>query len=169
MLDSVITSSATEGEAWMMRRIPTWCGVLILVSAIAVPFAIPAGGAAPARAAAEAESFALLARAGSLGELRQAVGPLGAVLELRGGGWVAIRYRDSHAFPGWSSAVARDSGGAWFASREHFCGRFQIHRQLRERGEEGLPELRAVEGSGSLEAARGLLVGLGFRPVPAPE
>jgi hypothetical protein len=141
---------------------------MTVATVIAAAVAIPPGAATRARAAAEAESFALLARARSPAELREVVGPLGAVLALRGGGWVAIRYRDSHAAPGWSSAVARDSGGAWFTSGEHFCGRFQLHRQLRERGEKGLTELRAVEGAESLEAARGLLVGLGFHRVPAP-
>jgi hypothetical protein len=65
--------------------------------------------------------------------------------------------------------VARDSGGAWFVSREHFCGRFRIHRQLRERGEDGAAELRAVEESASLEAARARLVELGFQPASPPK
>jgi hypothetical protein len=150
-----------------MRRVPTWLGVLILLAVVGVPLAGGWGWAERSRAAAEAESFAVLAAAGSPAELREAVGHLGVLLEVRGG-WVAIRYRDSHAAPGWSSAVARDSGGAWWVSREHFCGRFAIHRQLRERGEEGSADLRAVEDAGSLKAARAALVEIGFRSVSPP-
>lgn len=152
----------------MGRRVPTWLGVLILLAVVAVPFAGGRGWAERSRAAAEAESFAVLAAAGSPAELREAVGHLGIVFEVRGGGWAAVRYRDSHAAPGWSSAVARDSGGGWWVSREHFCGRFAIHRQLRERGDEGLADLRAVEEAGSLEAARAALAAIGFRPGSPP-
>jgi hypothetical protein len=69
----------------MSRRISTRTAVLILLAVIAAPFAMAWGVAAHARAVAEAESFAVLARAGSPAELRTAVGPLGVVLELRGG------------------------------------------------------------------------------------
>jgi hypothetical protein len=159
----------SPGHDPMMPRIPAWIGVLVLVSVVAASSALLLAGMDSARNAAEAESFAVLQGAQSLPELRVGIGPLGVLLELRGGDWVAIRYRDSHAAPGWSSAVARDSGGAWFASREHFCGRFQIHRQLRERGEVGLAELRAIEESFSLEEARHRLVGLGFHPLQCAE
>jgi hypothetical protein len=62
--------------------------------------------------------------------LETAVGPLGTVLLLRDGSWLAIRYKDSHAYPAWSLAVARDSGGTWFESTEHFYGSFRVIRQL---------------------------------------
>ncbi|MBN9519416.1 hypothetical protein J0H58_12980 [bacterium] len=152
----------------MGRRVPTRLGVLILLTVVGVPLAGSWWRVERSRAATEAESFAALSAAGSPVELREVVGQLGVVLDVRGGGWVAVRYRDSHAAPGWSSAVARDSGGGWWVSREHFCGQFAIHRELRGRGEEGAADLRAVEEAGSLEAARAVLAGIGFRPVSPP-
>jgi len=65
----------------------------------------------------ERDSFTVLAAASTAEELTEAVGNLGIVLPTLDGGWVAIRYLDSHG-SGWSSAVARDSGGGWFVSRE---------------------------------------------------
>ena len=58
----------------------------------------------------------MLARVESEKDLASVVGHYGVLLRLRNGAWIAIRYRDSHASPGWSSAVVRDSGGAWFVS-----------------------------------------------------
>ncbi len=113
--------------------------------------------------------FDLLKCANSSGELKEAVDSLGIVLENKSGNWVAIRYRNSHAAPGWSAAVARDSGGGWFTSPKHFCGRFRSHRIEREKGQEGLAELPAVEESDSLESARARLVEMGFRQVAAPD
>lgn len=150
-----------------MRRILIALGIVVVLAVFGVPGA-DSWQAERARAAAEAESFALLAAADSLVDLREAVGHLGAVLEVQGGEWVAIRYRDSHAGPGWSSAVARDSGGGWWVSGEHFCGRFVIHLRLKEQGKEGSPDLCAVENAASLEVARSLLMGLGFRAVSPP-
>jgi hypothetical protein len=65
-------------------------------------------------------------------ELEHVVGPLGRVFRFPDGSWIAIRYRDSHSSPGWSLAVARDSAGKWFESREHFCGAFVILQDLDE-------------------------------------
>jgi hypothetical protein len=159
----------------MSWRIPTRTGVLILAGAIGVPLAadwVWAERGRPAaesrRSAVEAESFARLAAARGPAELGEAVGPLGVVLQVPGGAWIAVRYRDSHAAPGWSSAVARDSGGGWFVSREHFCGRFQGHRLRREQGEAGDLGLVAVERAEGLEAARAGLVAMGFQPASPP-
>jgi hypothetical protein len=150
-------------------RLPGWLAYTILFGVVSFLFLFPVAHSRRSRAAAEAESFDLLRHAASPAELREAVGNLGIILQTRDGGWIAIRYRDSHAAPGWSSAVARDSGGAWFVSDVHFCGRFQIYRILKERGEDLPEELRSIEDAKELETARELLIGLGFQRVPAPE
>jgi hypothetical protein len=75
-------------------------------------------------------------------ELRTAVGKWGAFFPLRDGSWVAVRYTDTHAAPGYSCAVAHDSGGQWFYSRHHFCGRFRSYLQL----EKQMRESAAVTG-----------------------
>jgi hypothetical protein len=132
---------------------------------------LPPGPNLAARQRAEADSFRALARAGPAEELTRAVGDLGVVLRPRIGGWVAVRYRDSHVGGIWSSAVARDSGGAWFVSDRHYCGRIAVYRRWREQPEgPGLPadaELRALE-EGDLDSARGGLEARGFRRVSPP-
>jgi len=65
-------------------------------------------------------------------ELDGVVGPLGRVFRFADSSWIAIRYTDSHASPGWSLSVARDSTGKWFESKEHFCGSFAIIQDLDE-------------------------------------
>jgi hypothetical protein len=125
-----------------------------------------------ARRRAEAVSFQVLARAQTPDELDEAVDYLGVVLHTRDGGWVAVRYRDTHAGPIWSSAVARDSGGRWFVSSQHFCGRFLSYRQRKEQGKPtDDTELAAIERCDTLDAARELLIGLGFGEAdpPAPD
>jgi hypothetical protein len=67
-------------------------------------------------------------------ELGEAVGPLGAVLHFKDGSWIAIGYRDDHSLLPWSVAVARDSGGGWFESAEHFCGHLAVLRSVDESG-----------------------------------
>jgi hypothetical protein len=140
----------------MARRIPTWLRGTILLGALVLVLTLGRWVYNRPRSHAEAETFALLAHARSPAELRDAVGPLGAVIDVRGGGWVAIRYSDSHAIPWWSSAVARDSGGGWFVSPRHFCARFSAYRMGRQRGWplRAADDLLAVEEAGSLEAAR---------------
>src|SRR5262249_14500033 len=86
--------------------------------------------------AAEKESIRLLAEASAGRSLEEAVGHLGIVFRLREGSWIAIRYRDSHVFPMWSSAVALDSKGNWFRSTQHYCGRFMAHRGQKQEQEE---------------------------------
>jgi hypothetical protein len=65
-------------------------------------------------------------------ELDKVAGPLGRVFRFADSSWVAIRYADSHASPGWSLAIARDSTGKWFESKEHFCGSFVIIQDIDE-------------------------------------
>lgn len=70
------------------------------------------------------QSQRLLAAASTQQQLKEAVGSLGAFFSFPDDSWMAIRYRDSHAGGIWSVAIARDSGGNWYQSREHFCGVF---------------------------------------------
>jgi len=72
------------------------------------------------------ESRRLLSNAATPEQLEEAVGTLGVFYTFPDGSWLAIRYRDSHAGGIWSMAVARDSGGGWYQSSEHFCGAFSI-------------------------------------------
>ena len=131
----------------------------------------------------EAESFALLDAAQGEDELRDAVGYLGHLFSLPQGEYVAIRYLDSHGWPGWSSAVAVDSGGNWWVSDEHFCGRFKIFRQQLENVTnakveqereyqldrlESYPELNLLQNAPSLEAAQVKLRQLGFNAASPP-
>ena len=89
-----------------------------------------------------------------------------------------------------SYAVARDSGGGWFESERHFCGRFQYWPRLKEQvqaeeeqrkltpdwftnrvalaDEDGghfpsYRELMAVESAPDLEHARRALEKIGFK------
>jgi hypothetical protein len=126
------------------------------------------------RTRAEEASFEILARATSPSELEEAVESLGLFLKYPDGSWLAIRYRDSHYYPMWSSSVARDSGGSWFTSQVHFCGRFRYYRQWKEQGSE-LPEafdldpvrqsVRRLGEANTLAEARQRLVALGFLEV----
>jgi len=114
-------------------------------------------------------------------ELRAAVGRLGAYFPLRDGSWVAVRYTDTHAAPGYSCAVARDSGGQWFYSSRHFCGRFRIYfklenqtrrlatalgeseEQIRQSMARTAPEMFALANATNLVAARAQLLAMGFK------
>jgi hypothetical protein len=81
---------------------------------------------------ARREAQRLLSAASTSQQLQDAVGPLGMFCTFPDGSWLAIRYCDSHAGGIWSIAVARDSGGIWYQSREHFCGAFSMVRQLQQ-------------------------------------
>jgi hypothetical protein len=119
-------------------------------------------------------------------ELKAAVGPLGCFIKLSDGSWIAIYYNDSHVPPGWSKAIVRDSGGAWFESEHHFCGQFAIYFQLLELDEaidaearkQGLADDSAVMRSSqpldnmtrlmsapNLDSARTVLKQMEFRPM----
>jgi len=136
------------------------------------------------------ESVRILLAAESTNELTAAVGSLGWFVQLTNEQWIAIRYRDTHSGFVGSSAVARDSGGAWFESKRHFCGRFQHWPRLKEQvlGEEeqrkltpewftnrvsradedggmfpSYREMIAIESAPDLESARRALQRIGFR------
>jgi hypothetical protein len=64
----------------------------------------------------------MLADAESPEDIRNSVGPLGTVLVLQDGSWIAIHYRDSHGLVPWSYAIALDSAGQWYESDRHYCG-----------------------------------------------
>lgn len=81
---------------------------------------------------AQREARRLLSAASTPQQLQEAVGSRGAFFTFPDGSWLAIRYRDSHMGGVWSVAVARDSGGNWYQSRKHFCGSFEITRDLQE-------------------------------------
>ena len=82
---------------------------------------------------AQREARRLLSAASTSQELQQAVGSLGMFYTFPDGSWLAIRYSDSHTNGIWSIAVARDSGGNWYQSQEHFCGTFRFVRDLQQR------------------------------------
>jgi hypothetical protein len=135
---------------------------------------------------ARARGVRYLTRAGSLAELKEAVGPLGVVLVLPERDWVAIHYEDSHRdYATWSQAVALDSGGNWYESQTHFCGhlgcayqdlegRRKSLEEERSRNPEDWPpkpkqgylfyqyHLLAIQEAKNLEEARGHLEVLGF-------
>jgi hypothetical protein len=67
------------------------------------------------------ESLSILGAATSTNALLEAVGHLGIFISLQDGSWIAIRYRDTHGGRIDSMAIARDSGGGWFESTEHYC------------------------------------------------
>jgi hypothetical protein len=135
------------------------------------------------------ESVRVLSAAESASELTNAVGYLGWFVQLTNHQWIAIRYRDTHSGFVGSSAIARDSGGAWFESKRHFCGRFQYWPRLKEQvlGEEeqriltpewftnrvsladedggmfpSYREMIAIESAPDLESARRALQRIGF-------
>ena len=133
------------------------------------------------------ESIAILSGAKTTDELQKAVGSLGIVIPIRGGCWIAIRYRDTHSLPFTSLAVARDSDGRMFKSNQHYCGQFRIYASNRKASENIRAEdevlgrtdtppsaspqpgdsaiLDAIFDAPSLEVARQQLLKLGFRPM----
>jgi len=132
----------------------------------------------------EAESFAILRDASGPDELRDAVGSQGHFFFLSEEAWIAVRYSDSHNYHAFaSSAVAVDSGGNWWVSHEHFCGRFNMFRkqlarvanakdaEMREyeiHRLESYSQLNALQNSESLDAAHVMLRELGFRAASPP-
>jgi len=131
------------------------------------------------------ESIRALRAAKTPEELRKAVTIWGAVITPTNGGWMAIRYRDTHSYRNQSMAIVRDSDDCWFESDRHFCGVLQgtpekIRRERRHRSEN--PDLFTNETDSvyfkpgtpsepyyrlftapNLDAARAQLLVLGFR------
>jgi hypothetical protein len=155
--------------------------VVILVGGIALGVWIETpGGLEKIRRGMETASFRILARAKTPDELNEAVGNLGIVFRTQDGGWLAIRYRDTHGGGIVSSSVARDSEGRWFVSSHHFCGKFQGYRMAKEdiwlnkRSwrqddlERTFPSLLRLDQCENLEEARELLIGLEFEEVDPP-
>jgi hypothetical protein len=79
------------------------------------------------------ESIRLLSAAKTPDELKKVVTNLGAIITPTNGGWMAIRYRDSHTLGPVSKSVALDSEGHWFESEKHFCGEFRSTRDMMDR------------------------------------
>jgi hypothetical protein len=127
------------------------------------------------------ESIDILEAAQTTNELAVAVGGLGIFLTFPDESWIAIRYRDSHSGGVNSIAVARDSGGMWYQSSGHYCGRFKYYRteveknirinaELLERGSSEtynlnrfFSEVHAIASSPGLEQARRNLIAMGFK------
>ena len=127
---------------------------------------------------ARRESIALLSGGKTKSELQEAVIQSGAMIPIRDGSWIAIRYCDNHS--GWVSsiAIARDSGGSLFESSVHFCGAFGAYRHLRQEMENDQSDaadiirsvpvytaLDAIHSAESLEEGRKHLLELGFEPL----
>ena len=130
-----------------------------------------------------AESFAVLGNARGADELRDAVGERGYLFSSPQGEWVAIRYVDSHIWPGSWIAVSVDSRGNWWVSNEHYCGLFLSYRRQLERvanaktDEEreyhadrvaSFPLLTKLQNAPSLESSHETLRELGFRATSPP-
>jgi hypothetical protein len=101
----------------------------------------------------------------------------GFYAETKSGDWIAVKYADSHQWPGWSISIARDSGGMWWESSVHYCGAMGVEsyrvsypdafaEKLAE-AEPGsvLHAFAAIEASPDLATARQHLIALGFRPM----
>jgi hypothetical protein len=127
-------------------------------------------------------SIRALEAAADESQLRKAVGDIGLFLPLVDGEWIAICYGDSHIAPGWSSAVALDSGGELWTSEYHLCRRLEGYSNaleqletavtLEERKEfQAMVEMHepdiGISTSTSLSAVREALVeGWGFQKAP---
>jgi hypothetical protein len=133
------------------------------------------------------ESVRLLKSAGTLDDLRAQLAH-GALIEPIDGGWIAIRYRDPHAFhcgnaphdTSESVAIAYDSDGRWFECKGNFCRNFAFisrelenHRRSVGQSNEArvlnsAPALRAWDEltqlftATDLDAARRQLLAIGF-------
>jgi hypothetical protein len=104
---------------WLWRLL-----ILLILAPLAILVVKSCTSDERTRAMSEARTKGVLelAGAGSLDELKTAVGWLGTVIVLPNREWVAIYYEDSHGSPAWSQAVVLDSGGNWYESQTHFCG-----------------------------------------------
>jgi len=124
---------------WLQRKCPHWVSVIVLVLVCAIvggPYLLSTIGYWVERRA----SYNLLAAAADRDALNNAVDRLGVLLELPDGEWIAIRYSDSHAWPGYSIAVALTSDGRWLESSYHYCGLFRGYKHHLERVQEATTE-----------------------------
>ena len=164
-----------------MKRILkiTVVGVLLLIAAYLLSMFVVYPLAWKSRE--RKESIHVLETAQTEDELAHAVGRLGIFLTFPDDSWLAIRYRDTHQGTVICSAVAHDSGGAWFESSHHFCGRFMRYPDAVERQKEaekeieklgetftvdylvGFEDIHHLATAPDLETARTHLVSLGFR------
>lgn len=152
---------------------------LVTLAVTAVPLGLLSYAASAAARRARAESVELLASAAGVDALEEAVGPLGVVIRLQDGAWIAISYRDSHSAANFfSSSVALCSDGTWLESDEHYCGEFGAYRSMRHQAREmslagldsmpfvealGEQRLTRVEAATHLGDARDRLCEMGFR------
>lgn len=179
----------TPASGLTLGRILLWSGLAVVTAAAALVgwyYYEPRVWLPRARQ----ESVARLSAANNEQSARAAVNSLGTFLTFTNDAWVAIRYRDTHAGPVQSHALARTSDGRWLESERHFCGtiggldrRIDDWRQadaqrqaewlsmMREIGParntnsvpSGLDLLPLLEAS-NLDSAVQALLRLGFRP-----
>ncbi len=121
--------------------------LIILIGALVFVFA-PYPLAAIAQRMARSESYDVLVEATDRAAMDDAVGRLGIVLDVGDDDWIAIRYRDSHAHPGYSIAVALTSDGRWLESTVHYCAMFSVYDSMRKQAE-AYPELAADDSFSS--------------------
>ena len=117
-----------------MRKISTAVIILITLGVFAYSYY---SGPASWTAQTQRESVEVLTRATSAQQLEEAVKPYGVFVQATDGSWVAVRYRDTHYFSLIQSlAIAKDSGGRWFACDRHFCGWLNSFAKERARGQD---------------------------------
>ncbi len=104
---------------------------------------------------ARSESKRLLSGARDSAQRQQEVGSLGMLFTYTNGEWIAIRYLDSHVWPGWSSATALDSDKQLYESRHHFCGRFRAYRRAAMRQRDFNAELAAMGDTNTIDLLSG--------------
>jgi len=127
-----------------MKIHPVWISVHAVASVVVGLFVFvfvihPAIAPIQARKSAKR----MLSSATDKVQLQEAVGSLGLLITYTNGQWIAIRYRDSHAWPGFSSAIALDSDRRFYESRIHFCGRLSAYARIAERQKAVVEELAA--------------------------
>lgn len=95
----------------------------------------------------------------------QVAGSRGLHLRFAEGSWLAIDYKDSHAWPAWSLAIGRDSEGAWYISSEHYCGRLALLDPRRDPEASLPPSVATLAGlrlAARLADAKAVLLDGGF-------
>tara|TARA_B100000676_G_scaffold197538_1_gene194148 strand:- start:46 stop:600 length:555 start_codon:yes stop_codon:yes gene_type:complete len=123
-----------------------WIGAVVLVAVVvvlAVLAYLPRKQAAEERAHL-ASALRSLDNINDFTDLDHAVAPLGMWFTWSTNEWLAVQYGDG-TFPDWSLAIARDSEGRFFRSRERFGGAmasylFKRLQYERLHWEQGTPE-----------------------------
>jgi len=136
---------------------------LTIPIAMTLSLLAPVTGCAPEswEARTRKESIRILEQLTSTNGLEEAVGNGGIYLILTNGSWIAIRNVVEYE-PERELALARDSGGEWFAATTKFSGGLTWYRNFKQPLEPGEPRqvtsecfaLEHIEAAPSLEEAR---------------